>query len=186
MEVTRLAIPDILLVSTDVYADKRGFLTESWNIERYMEAGFPEVEFKQDNFSYSKRDVLRGLHFQYPCPQGKLVQVLRGEVFDVAIDIRYGSPHYLKWVGLTLSAENHQQLWIPPGFAHGFCVLSDEVEFFYKCTEVYKPEFDTGIRWDDPDIAIDWPIEQPIVSDKDKALPLLAELHTDKLAVYDK
>ena len=148
---------------------------ESFNAEDFAEAGLP-TRFVQDNHSRSTRGVLRGLHYQYPAWQGKLVRTLVGELFDVAVDIRRGSSHFGEWFGLILSAENRKQLYVPPGFAHGFCVLSDVCEMAYKCTSLYVPDDDACVLWNDPDIGIEWPIENPILSEKDAAAPALAAL----------
>ena len=140
--------------------------------------------FVQDNISFSQRGILRGLHYQNPQGQGKLVYVLQGEVYDVAVDIRVGSPYFGSTVAVTLSAENKRQFYIPPGFAHGFCVTSETALFVYKCTEFYNPELEGCVRWDDPEIGLDWPIRDPVLSDKDKAAPLLNEISKDKLPQY--
>ena len=172
----RLQIPDIVLIKPEVFPDERGFFMETYKYSDFAAFGIKE-RFVQDNYSCSAKGVLRGLHYQrYPRAQGKLVQVVSGEIFDVAVDIRKNSPTYGKWIGLTLSAKNKQMLYIPPGFAHGFCVLSEEAKVAYKVTEEYSPQHDTGIIWNDPEIGIHWPIEQPIVSDRDTALPTLKEV----------
>jgi dTDP-4-dehydrorhamnose 3,5-epimerase len=153
---------------------------ETWQARRFHEAGIGG-EFVQDNFSHSSKGTLRGLHYQIEHAQGKLVRVVQGEVYDVAVDLRKSSPQYGQWVGEVLSAENKHQLWVPPGFGHGFLVLSETAEFEYKCTDYYAPEFERAIRWDDPDIAIEWPLldgEQPILSSKDAAAPLLNDAET--------
>ncbi|MBQ7625851.1 MAG: dTDP-4-dehydrorhamnose 3,5-epimerase [Rhodocyclaceae bacterium] len=172
-----------LIIEPRVFGDARGFFMESWNARRYREAGIDE-QFVQDNVSRSVRGVLRGLHVQHPQGQGKLVQVLTGEVFDVAVDIRRGSPTYGQWEGVTLSEENRRQFYIPPGFAHGFCVLSDSALFSYKCTEFYAPENEVSIRWDDPDIGIEWPVDSPILSAKDLAAIRLCDLPAERQPVY--
>lgn len=174
MKVTELALPGVLLIEPKVFGDDRGFFLESYHARRYAEAGLPAA-FVQDNLSRSVKGTLRGLHYQEPNPQGKLVQVLAGTVYDVAVDIRRGSPSFGKWVGVELSAQNRHQLWVPPGFAHGFCVLSDSADFFYKCTAFYSPETERGIVWNDPDLAIPWPVAQPLVSGKDAKAPRVAE-----------
>lgn len=184
MNVIETKLPGVLLIEPKVFGDARGFFLETWNRERYLAAGFPDVAFVQDNHSRSRKGVLRGLHFQLRYPQGKLVQVVTGAVFDVAVDIRAGSPTFGQWVGYELSEENHRQLWIPEGFAHGFCVLSDVVDFTYKCTALYAPGDEAGVIWNDPDVGIDWLTEAPVLSDKDAALPRLAELSADKLPVF--
>jgi dTDP-4-dehydrorhamnose 3,5-epimerase len=166
-------LPGLLLVEPQVFGDSRGFFLETFHAERYAEAGI-HGPFVQDNLSRSSKGTLRGLHFQEPRPQGKLVQVLRGTVWDVAVDVRKGSPHFGAWVGIELSEENRRQLWIPQGFAHGFCVLSEVADFFYKCTDFYAPNLERAVRWDDPALGIDWPIQSPLISEKDRAAPPLA------------
>ncbi|MDP9457237.1 MAG: dTDP-4-dehydrorhamnose 3,5-epimerase [Actinomycetota bacterium] len=172
MNVRETDLPGVLVVEPDVFGDERGFFLETWNRARYEAAGLPS-DFVQDNLSFSSRGVLRGLHFQNPHPQGKLVYVLQGEVFDVAVDIRVGSPTFGRWVGVSLSAENKRQLWVPEGFAHGFVVTSEKALFSYKCTDFYYREAEAGVLWNDPDIGIDWPIANPTLSDKDLAAPRL-------------
>lgn len=172
MNVITTAIPDVLIFEPKVFGDERGFFFESFNERRFVDAvGAPDsIRFVQDNHSRSARSVLRGLHYQIRQPQGKLVRVVAGEVFDVAVDIRRSSPTFGKWVGVTLSAENKRQLWIPAGFAHGFVVTSDAAEFLYKTTDYWAPEHERCIAWNDPEIAIDWPLTQPpTLSDKDRA-----------------
>ena len=178
MNITKTDLEGVLILEPQVYADDRGFFIESWNKKKYEEAGLNE-SFVQDNHSRSNQGVLRGLHYQMEQPQGKLVRVTKGAVFDVAVDIRETSKTYLQWVGIELSEQNHKQLWIPPGFAHGFYVLSDVADFQYKCTDYYVPKYERSIRWDDPALAIEWPIihgTTPIVSKKDLNCSLLAEL----------
>lgn len=183
MQVTRTAIPDVCVIDPRVFGDERGFFFETWSSPRYAEAGLPAV-FVQDNLSRSAKGVLRGLHMQNPAGQGKLVYVLEGAVFDVAVDVRVGSPTYGRWVGYTLSAQNKRQLYIPPGFAHGFCVTSESALFAYKCTEIYRPEHELGIAWDDPDLGITWPIEDPVLSGKDRVFPRLAAVPQARLPTY--
>jgi dTDP-4-dehydrorhamnose 3,5-epimerase len=162
---THLAIPDVILIEPAIFRDERGFFMESYKYSDFVAFGIKE-HFVQDNHSRSVKGVLRGLHYQkHPKAQGKLVRVVVGEVFDVGVDIRLGSPTYGKWVGEVLSAENKRMLYIPPGFAHGFCVLSDVADVLYKTTEEYAPEYDAGIIWNDPEIGIQWPIEHPILSE---------------------
>ena len=168
MRVSPTALPDVLLVQPVTHRDARGHFLETFHADRYAQAGIPGP-FVQDNLSLSQRGVLRGLHYQWPRPQGKLVFVLQGEIFDVAVDIRRQSPTFGRWVGVTLSADNHQQLWIPPGFAHGFCVTGDCALVTYKCTDYYAPECERAIRWDDAEIGIVWPVSAPMVSGKDAA-----------------
>ncbi|MGA9526220.1 MAG: dTDP-4-dehydrorhamnose 3,5-epimerase [Myxococcaceae bacterium] len=173
MNVVETQLPGVVILEPKVFGDDRGFFFESFQDERYAQAGITGP-FVQDNISRSVKGTLRGLHFQEPHAQGKLVQVLEGSVYDVAVDIRLGSPHFGKWVGVELSAQNKRQLWVPPGFAHGFCVTSDTALFFYKVTGYYAPKADWGIAWDDPDLAIPWPVEAPLLSDKDRRHPRLA------------
>jgi dTDP-4-dehydrorhamnose 3,5-epimerase len=171
----QLAIPGLILIKARRFRDDRGFFLETYKQSAFAAQGI-DVSFVQDNYSHSVHRVLRGLHYQkLPQAQGKLVQVLRGEVFDVAVDIRVGSPTYGQWAGMHLSGERFQLLYIPVGFAHGFCVLSDEADFLYKVSADYAPELDAGIVWNDPDIGVEWPIADPIVSPKDARLPSLRE-----------
>ena len=168
MQFTPLAIPEVLLVEPKVFGDDRGFFFESFNERAFNQAAGREVRFVQDNHSRSSKNVLRGLHYQVQQAQGKLVRVVHGEVFDVAVDIRRGSPTFGQWVGEVLSAENKRQLWVPEGFAHGFVTLSESAEFLYKTTDFWAPQFERCIRWDDSDLAIDWRLDgQPLVSAKD-------------------
>ena len=167
MKITPTALPEVLLIEPRVFTDARGFFLESYNFRSYADAGLT-ASFVQDNHSRSQRNTLRGLHAQAQQAQGKLVRVTAGEVFDVAVDVRRSSPRYGQWVGLTLSAENFRQLYVPPGFAHGFCVLSEIAEFEYKCTDYYHPQSEVSIRWDDPTIGIEWPIESPLLSSRDE------------------
>jgi dTDP-4-dehydrorhamnose 3,5-epimerase len=175
MKVIETPLAGVLIIEPRVFGDERGFFLETWSRSRYAEAGI-DVDFVQDNLSLSSRGVLRGLHFQNPMAQGKLVSVLAGEVFDVAVDLRQGSPTFGRWHGVVLSGENKRQYWVPPGFAHGFCVTSETALFTYKCTELYAPGHERAIRWDDPELAIDWPVAAPQVSDKDRVAPLLADI----------
>jgi dTDP-4-dehydrorhamnose 3,5-epimerase len=166
--------PELLLIEPDVHRDARGFFLETYHARRYAELGIPDV-FVQDNHSRSGRGVLRGLHYQLDHPQGKLVRVASGRIFDVAVDIRRGSPYFGHYTGVELSGENQLQLYIPPGFAHGFCVLSEQVDFLYKCTDYYAPGDEYGIAWNDPALAIAWPEMDYLLSDKDRKNPVLAE-----------
>lgn len=171
----RLEIPDIILIKPKVFGDERGFFMETYKFSEFVKNGIP-YEFVQDNHSKSQKNVLRGLHYQLePMEQGKLVRCIRGRIWDVAVDIRKGSPWYAKWVAVELSEENKYMLWIPPGFAHGFVALEDNTEVVYKTTKEYAPELDRGIIWNDPTIAINWPIKNPILSKKDMAQPRLEE-----------
>jgi dTDP-4-dehydrorhamnose 3,5-epimerase len=170
-----LEIAAVVLVEPKVFPDERGFFFESFKASDFEEAGLP-TRFIQDNFSYSKKDVIRGLHYQkQPKAQGKLVAVLRGSIWDVAVDIRRDSATFLKWVAMELNDKNHAMLYIPPGFAHGFLALSEDVHLLYKCANEYDPQADAGIRWNDPDIAINWPVKIPIVSKKDSMLPFIQQ-----------
>jgi dTDP-4-dehydrorhamnose 3,5-epimerase len=175
MNVIPTAISDVLILEPKVFGDERGFFMESFNAKKFRQATGLNVTFVQDNHSRSAKGVLRGLHYQVQQPQGKLVRVVAGSVFDVAVDIRQSSPTFGQWVGVELSAENHRQLWVPAGFAHGFLVLSETADFLYKTTDYYAPEYERCIRWDDPTIDIQWPMnEQPSLSGKDAQSKLLA------------
>ena len=181
MEVIATKIPDVLLLKPTVFEDGRGFFMEIFNAENFAAHGLP-TEFVQDNHSGSSQNVLRGLHYQLKEPQGKLVRVIAGAVFDVAVDLRRDSKTFGHWVGENLSAANRQLMWIPPGFAHGFYVLSKWAETQYKCTAVYRPEYDRALRWDDPDIGIDWPLtdgQPPALSEKDAVAPLFNDTKTE-------
>ena len=183
MKITNTQLPGVVIIEPDVFGDSRGFFMETYHKERYMATGI-DTEFVQDNLSFSTKGTLRGLHFQYPHSQAKLVQVFRGEVFDVAIDIRKGSPTFGKWFGTTLSSDNKQQLFIPAGFAHGFCVLSETALFSYKCTEFYSPADERGILWSDPEIGIEWPINDPLLSDNDAQHPCLKDVNPERLPPF--
>lgn len=167
MKVIATAIPEVKIIEPQVFGDERGFFLESFHAKRYQQALAIDCDFVQDNHSRSTHGVLRGLHFQKQKPQGKLVRVVSGEVFDVAVDIRPGSVTFGRWEGVVLSALNKRQFWVPPGFAHGFVVLSDIADFEYKCTDYYDPTDEGAIRWNDPDLGIEWPIVNPLLSDKD-------------------
>jgi len=182
MNVLTCDISGLLIIEPKVFGDARGFFLETWNLLRYREAGIA-ADFVQDNLSFSRRGILRGLHFQNPNPQGKLLQVLQGEVFDVAVDVRRGSPTFGKWHGLILNAENKRQFYVPPGFAHGFVVLSETALFQYKCTESYSPKDELAIRWDDPDIGIEWPLKEPLLSERDAKGLRLRDIPPDRLFV---
>ncbi len=183
MNVIETVLPGVLIIEPKVFGDARGFFLETFQKHRYEAAGIPGtgLEFVQDNHSRSSKGVLRGLHFQLENPQGKLVSAGTGVVFDVAADVNPDSPTYRQWVGVELSEDNHRQLWIPPGYAHGFCVLSDIADFQYKFTELYHPESDGGILWNDPELDIAWPIETPVLSQKDEFLPMLSEAKREDL-----
>ena len=174
MEFIQTENPDIILVKPNVIEDHRGFFMESYHVEKFKIGGIKSV-FVQDNHAKSIQNTLRGLHFQVQYPQAKLLRCLKGKVFDVAVDIRQDSPYFGKWVGEELSEENRYQLYIPEGFAHGYYVMSETAEIAYKCSEIYHPQDEQGIRWNDPEIAINWPGDNPILSEKDKALPMMAD-----------
>ena len=183
MKVIETSLPGCLVIEPKVFGDDRGWFFESWNRERYARHGIGP-DFVQSNLSRSARGVLRGLHYQWPNPQGKLVSVLEGEVYDVAVDIRRGSPNFGQWTAVHLSAENGRQFWIPEGFAHGFVALSEFAQFAYLCTAAYDAAADANVAWNDPDIAIDWPVAEPSVSNKDAAAPRLADVAADRLPDY--
>ena len=176
MKVTKTDLPGVLIIEPKVFGDERGFFLETFQAERYRDLAGISVPFVQDNHSRSKRGVLRGLHLQKTRAQGKLVRAARGEIFDVAADIDPRSATFGRWVGVTLSDANQRQLWIPPGYAHGFVVVSEIADFEYKCTDYYDPQSEAGVIWNDPELAIAWPLENPTLSEKDKRLPKLAEL----------
>ena len=176
MKAQPTELPGVIVIEAPVYGDSRGFFTEVFHEDRFRELGLPR-EFAQDNHSRSARHVLRGLHFQLDNPQGKLVRPVTGTIFDVAVDLRRSSPSFAKWIGVTLVAGDGRQVWIPPGFGHGFLVLSDTADVFYKCTTVYDAKSNSGVRWNDPDIGIDWPLAagiNPVLSAADAAAPLLS------------
>jgi dTDP-4-dehydrorhamnose 3,5-epimerase len=183
MNIIQTDIDGVLIFEPKAFGDPRGFFMETWSRDRYRDAGL-DGDFVQDNVSSSTKGVLRGLHYQYPQPQGKLVQVLRGEVLDVAVDIRVGSPTFGRAVTCVLSEDNHKQFYVPEGFAHGFCVLSEMALFSYKCTNYYNSKTEGGVLWNDPDLAIDWPIDKPALSDKDRICPRLKDIPKDQLPVY--
>lgn len=183
MKVIETHLPGVVVIEPQVFGDARGFFYESYNEAKYREAGIAR-RFVQSNVSRSARGVLRGLHYQWPNPQGKLVSVLEGEVYDVAVDIRHGSPTFGQSVGVMLTAQNHRHFWIPEGFAHGFCVVSEFATFAYQCTALYDAKADAGVRWNDAALGIDWPISEPLLSDKDGKAPLLAEVPVERLPVY--
>jgi dTDP-4-dehydrorhamnose 3,5-epimerase len=185
MKVIETLLPGAVVIEPQVFGDARGFFYESYNKAKYHQAGIT-AEFVQSNVSRSAKGVLRGLHYQWPNPQGKLVSVLEGEVFDVAVDIRRGSPTFGQWAGVMLTADNHRHFWIPEGFAHGFCVLSDAATFSYQCTALYDHVADASVRWDDPDIGIDWPVSQPLLSEKDQKAPRLKDVLADRLPEFPR
>lgn len=177
-------LPEIIIIEPDLFKDNRGHFLETYQAQRYVEHGIPE-RFVQDNLSYSGRGVLRGLHYQIGKPQGKLVWVVQGEVFDVAVDIRRGSPTFGKWMGVTLSSDKYRQIYIPEGFAHGFCVTSETAIVVYKCTDYFAPKQERGIRWDDPSLGIEWPVAEPVLSDKDREYPTLEEMPVEDLPAFE-
>lgn len=179
MKVRPTSLGGVLVVEPVIFGDSRGFFTETYQLERYRTAGIP-CAFVQDNLSYSVKDTLRGLHYQIHRPQAKLVQVLMGEVFDVVVDVRRESPTFGRWEGFILSGENKHQLFIPEGFAHGFCVLSQTVLFSYKCSDYYVPEDEGGILWSDTDVGVQWPVTTPLISEKDQRLSLLQQIPDDR------
>jgi dTDP-4-dehydrorhamnose 3,5-epimerase len=183
MKVIETSLPGALIIEPQVFGDARGFFYESYNKSQWAKAGI-NADFIQTNVSRSVRGVLRGLHYQWPNPQGKLVSVIEGEVYDVAVDIRHRSPTFGQSIGVMLTAENHRHFWVPEGFAHGFCVLSDFATFTYQCTAFYDHEADAGIRWNDADLGIDWPLSTPVLSDKDGRTPLLKDVAPERLPVY--
>jgi len=183
MNVKETILPGVLIVEPDVFADERGFFLETWSTTRYEQAGIPGP-FVQDNVSLSGKGILRGLHFQHPQSQGKLVQILSGEVVDVAVDVRAGSPTFGQWISEVLSGTNHRQMYIPPGLAHGYCVTSETALFSYKCTDFYNPATESGIIWNDPDLGIDWHVDEPLLSPKDAGYPRLKDISRDKLPPF--
>jgi dTDP-4-dehydrorhamnose 3,5-epimerase len=177
ISVEDTSLPGVVMITPVVHADTRGFFMETWQARRFAEKGI-DAEFVQDNFSSSARLTLRGMHYQIRQPQGKLIRVVHGEIYDVAVDLRRSSPYFGKWTGVYLSAEDHKQLWVPPGFGHGFLVTSERADVEYKCTDYYAPAHERAVRWDDPDIGIRWPIdagEEPLLSDKDATASLLKD-----------
>lgn len=183
MKIIETNLPGVLILEPDVFRDERGFFLETYHYDRYRENGVAST-FVQDNVSFSVKGTLRGLHYQYPHAQAKLVQVLQGEIFDVALDIRKGSPTFGSWTGVSLSGETHRQLYIPEGFAHGFAVMSETAMFTYKCSDVYTPAAEGGICWNDTDLNIDWPVDEPVLSEKDRHYPPLRDVPPDSLPLY--
>lgn len=180
MNIRTCDLAGLLIIEPKVFGDSRGFFLESWNRRHYQAAGI-NADFVQDNLSFSRRGTLRGLHFQNPTPQGKLLQVLDGEVFDVAVDLRHSSATFGQWHGLVLSSKNKLQFYVPSGFAHGFLVLSETALFQYKCTDFYSPQDELSVQWNDPDLAISWPLSTPVLSDKDARAPRLRDLPRERL-----
>jgi dTDP-4-dehydrorhamnose 3,5-epimerase len=174
MKVIETELPGVLILEPRRFGDERGFFMETFHVDKYAAAGVPAT-FVQDNFSRSVKGTLRGLHFQEPLAQGKLVQALRGRVVDVVVDVRRGSPTFRRWIAVELSGDEPRQMWIPPGYAHGFCVVSETADFVYKCTATYAPDCERSIRWDDPELGIAWPVTAPLLSKKDAAAPTLAQ-----------
>lgn len=184
MKIVETGLPGCIVIEPQVFRDERGDFYESFNCDKLAQHGLAP-RFVQGNVSTSKRGVLRGLHYQWPGPQGKYVSVVDGEIWDVAVDIRRGSPAFGKWAAVLMSGENRRHVWIPPGFAHGFVALSERATVSYLCTETYDREADAGIRWNDPRLAIDWPVANPLLSDKDARAPLLDEVAEDRLPVLE-
>jgi dTDP-4-dehydrorhamnose 3,5-epimerase len=184
MKVQAASIPGLLIVEPSVHGDERGFFMETYSRDRYAKAGIG-ADFVQDNLSLSAKGILRGLHLQHPRGQGKLCFVLEGEVFDVAVDVRVGSPTFGRWEGVRLSSDNKRQLYVPPGFAHGFCVMSERALFSYKCTDFYSAASEIGVAWDDPEIGIDWPLREPRLSTKDQQNRRLRDIPADSLPRYE-
>jgi len=183
MEIHSTKFNEVIVIDPRIFQDPRGYFFETFQAERYKENGIA-CDFVQDNLSYSQQNTLRGLHYQHPHGQAKLVSVVRGEVLDVVVDVRKDSPTFGQWEGVVLSAKNHRQLFVPGGFAHGFCVLSEDALFTYKCSDYYAPDAEHGIAWDDPDIGIEWPIEKPLLSEKDAHYPRLREVAEEHLPNY--
>jgi len=184
LKVTRsINLPEIIIIETDVFGDNRGKFMETYQVQRYQDHGIPGP-FVQDNVSYSSRGVLRGLHYQLGRPQGKLVWVMQGQIYDVAVDTRKDSPTFGKWESVILSSENHRQVYIPEGFAHGFCVMSETAIVAYKCTDFYFPKNERGILWNDPSLNIDWPLDDPDLSGKDSRLPTIVSIPPEELLTY--
>jgi dTDP-4-dehydrorhamnose 3,5-epimerase len=184
--VVKTKLRDCVIIEPTIYGDDRGFFLETFQVERYAKQAGITLQFVQDNHSRSSKGVLRGLHFQQSKPQGKLVRVVRGEVYDVAVDIRVGSPTFGQWEAVILSEKNKCQFWVPPGFAHGFVVLSEEADFEYKCTDYYDPCDEGSILWNDPALKIPWPIDYPVLSDKDSNAPLLVNVPENTLSIFDE
>ncbi|MHC4117846.1 MAG: dTDP-4-dehydrorhamnose 3,5-epimerase [Planctomycetota bacterium] len=185
MNVIETKLPGVLILEPVVFGDERGYFMETWSATRYADAGIPGP-FVQDNVSFSRKGILRGLHFQYPQSQGKLVQILSGEVLDVAVDIRVGSPTFGQWVAEVLSGTDHRQMYVPPGFAHGYCVISETALFSYKCTDFYNPQAEGGIIWNDPELGIDWPVDEPVLSPKDTGYRRLKDIPRDELPPFEE
>jgi dTDP-4-dehydrorhamnose 3,5-epimerase len=183
LEFVQSTLPGIILIKSIVFQDKRGFFMETFHQKKYRDSGIDRV-FVQDNFSCSQKNTLRGLHYQLRYPQGKLIYALHGEIFDVVVDIRQGSPTFGKWESFILSEENRYQLYIPEGYAHGFCVLSETADIVYKCTDFYAPNDDFGVLWSDPTIDIDWPVKEPLLSEKDTKYPMLNDMPEENLPVF--
>ncbi|MEK6764678.1 MAG: dTDP-4-dehydrorhamnose 3,5-epimerase [Planctomycetota bacterium] len=184
MKYIKTNLPDVLLIEPKVFEDSRGFFMETFHQEKYAELGIDHA-FIQDNYSHSTHGTLRGLHYQLKHPQGKLIYVITGKIFDVAVDIRRGSPTFGQWAGQYLSDQNRRQIFVPEGFAHGFCVISKTADVLYKTTDLYNPDDEYGVLWSDPAIGIDWPVKAPIVSDKDKQFPGLGVVPEAQLPIYD-
>jgi dTDP-4-dehydrorhamnose 3,5-epimerase len=185
MKIRATGLQGVLVIEPDVFGDARGFFMETYHWQKYRELGI-EVDWVQDNLAFSRQGILRGLHLQHPVDQAKLVQVLDGTVFDVAVDVRRGSPNFGGWTGQVLSDENRYQMFVPAGFAHGYCVLSATALFHYKCSDFYAPQHELGVLWSDPDLGIDWPVADPLISEKDAALPRLRDIRVEALPEYEE
>jgi len=184
MKLIKTSIQEIVIVEPDTFEDSRGYFMETYQERRYRELGI-NVRFVQDNLSYSRKGTLRGLHYQLPHEQAKLVQVIGGKIFDVAVDIRIGSPTYGQWTSVLLSDKNRRQLFVPAGFAHGFCVISESAYVLYKCSDFYSPESEGGVLWSDTDLGIEWPVKEPLISHKDGSLPRLLNIPVDRLPFFN-
>ncbi|MBN2033313.1 MAG: dTDP-4-dehydrorhamnose 3,5-epimerase [Deltaproteobacteria bacterium] len=184
MKVLPTSLKDVLIIIPQIFQDERGFFMETYQQKRYRESGI-DCTFVQDNLSYSVQNTLRGLHYQHPCSQAKLIEVIKGEIFDVAVDIRRGSQTFGEWAGVRLSDENKRQLFVPEGFAHGFCVLSKKAVVYYKCSDFYSPENEGGILWADPQIGISWPVQNPLISQKDSMYEILNNIPPERLPVME-
>lgn len=184
MNFVETPLDGVIVVEPDVHRDERGFFLETYHLEKYAEGGI-RLPFVQDNHSRSMRGTLRGLHAQWRRPQGKLVRALLGEIFDVAVDMRRGSPTYAQWFGVLLTDQNAKQIYVPPGYLHGFCVVSEVAEVEYKCTDLYDPGFELGVVWNDPEIGIEWPVDEPVLSPKDAAAPRLRDVPEEWLPEFE-
>jgi dTDP-4-dehydrorhamnose 3,5-epimerase len=185
LRIDKTGLPGVLLIEPRVFMDDRGFFMETYHYRKYADRGI-DVHFVQDNHSHSRQNTLRGLHYQLNHAQGKLIYVVKGDIFDIALDIRKGSPTFGEWTGARLSEENRKQIYVPEGFAHGFCVLSKQADVIYKCTDLYYPDDEYGINWADNDIGIEWPVKDPVLSDKDNKYPMLKDIPEELLPIFEK